>query len=105
MACSILIFGDVFGWENFFGLCFVLAGIAAYNYHRCCARGRAGGGGGGAGDGEIVMGVGGTAGAAADGVGSVGGVSANGVTNGEYVPTVTMRKFGSSTPRLPTRRD
>ena len=53
----------------------------------------------------IVMGGGGTAGAASDGVGSVGGVSANGVTNGEYVPTVTMRKFGSSTPRLPTRRD
>ena len=39
VACSILIFGDVFGWENFFGMCFVLAGIAAYNYHKVlCAR-------------------------------------------------------------------
>jgi len=55
----------------------------------------------------VVMG-GGTAGAV-NGVGVVGGVAANGAAangaaNGEYVPTVTMRKFGSSTPRLPTRR-
>ena len=108
VACSILIFGDVFGWENFFGMCFVLAGIAAYNYHKVlCAREEREAEEAALATEMIVMG-GGTAGAS-DGVGSVGGsvggVSANGVTNGEYVPTVTMRKFGSSTPRLPTRRD
>ena len=105
VACSILIFGDVFGWENFFGMCFVLAGIAAYNYHKVlCAREEREAEEAALATEMIVMGGGGTAGASDD-VGSVGGVSANGVTNGEYVPTVTMRKFGSSTPRLPTRRD
>lgn len=107
VACSILIFGDVFGWENFFGMCFVLAGIAAYNYHKVlCAREEREAEEAALATEMVVMGGGGTAGAAdTAGVGSVGGVSANGATNGEYVPTVTMRKFGSSTPRLPTRRD
>ena len=107
VACSILIFGDAFGWENFFGMCFVLAGIAAYNYHKVlCAREEREAEEAALATEMVVMGGGDTAGAAdTAGVGSVGGVSANGTTNGEYVPTVTMRKFGSSTPRLPTRRD
>lgn len=107
VACSIVIFGDVFGWENFFGMCFVLAGIAAYNYHKVlCAREEREAEEAALATEMVVMGGGGTAGAAdTAGVGVVGGVSANGATNGEYVPTVTMRKFGSSTPRLPTRRD
>ena len=108
VACSILIFGDVFGWENFFGMCFVLAGIAAYNYHKVlCAREEREAEEAALATEMVVMG-GGTAGAV-NGVGVVGGVAANGAAangaaNGEYVPTVTMRKFGSSTPRLPTRR-
>ena len=107
VACSILIFGDVFGWENFFGMCFVLAGIAAYNYHKVlCAREEREAEEAALATEMVVMGGGDTAGAAdTAGVGSVGVVSANGAANGEYVPTVTMRKFGSSTPRLPTRRD
>jgi solute carrier family 35 protein C2 len=102
VACSILIFGDVFGLENFFGMCFVLAGIAAYNYHKAmCAREER--------EAEEValateMVIMGNKSGLANGVGGVGGVSTNGgAANGGYVPMVTMRKFGSSTPRLATR--
>ena len=34
VAAAVLVFGDGFGVENFFGLLFVVSGIAAYNYHK-----------------------------------------------------------------------
>ena len=102
VACSILIFGDVFGLENFFGMCFVLAGIAAYNYHKAmCAREEREAEEAALATEMVIMG---NKSGLANGVGGVGGVSTNGDgANGGYVPMVTMRKFGSSTPRLATR--
>jgi solute carrier family 35 protein C2 len=34
VAAAVLVFNDGFGVENFFGLLFVVSGIAAYNYHK-----------------------------------------------------------------------
>lgn len=34
VLCAVLIFGDGFGLENFFGLVFVVSGIGAYNWHK-----------------------------------------------------------------------
>jgi hypothetical protein len=83
-------------------MCFVLAGIAAYNYHKAmCAREEREAEEAALATEMVIMG---NKSGLANGVGGVGGVSTNGgAANGGYVPMVTMRKFGSSTPRLATR--
>lgn len=136
---SIVVFGDVFGPENFAGLFFVLCGILAYNRHKVlaakevaaavtddddaddednAAAARRGGDAsrsaaadgdssddGGDGDVEIELGmklaselgVG-------DGVGSIGSmVGGRGTRGGDtkYIPLVTKRKHGNSSPLQP----